>query len=443
MPAVAAGEPVRIDRVDYAVVDVETTGLFPTAHDRIVEVAVLRHAADGTVRDRWVSLVDPRRDMGASHVHGLTAADVAGAPTFQDVVGQLSRLLHGSVVVAHNARFDVAFLTSEFARAGHHLPTLPAVCTMTLPGLLGLQVSGRSLEAACRQWGVHYDPHRAHGALHDAEAAAAVFGRLLEAAWRTGIRTIDGLGCACGLPAADAWPGAGSVVQTHDRQRAHERRQEQFGFLATVAHRVAAQAAPGPSELAPYLALLDRVLEDHVVTKAEAEGLVAMAREWGLSSAQVSRAHEQYLRDLVDAAWADGVVTDTEGRELEAVGFWLGLDVEEVARTVADRRSAAPTDSASAPVTSDGGSHPLVGQSVCFTGQLVCSHGGAPLTRSKAEALAEEAGLVVAKGVTKKLDVLVVADPNTQSGKAVKARSHGTRILAEPVFWRTVGVDVD
>lgn len=443
MLATTAGPAMRVDQADFAVVDVETTGLFPTAHDRIVEVAVLRHAPDGTVRERWVSLVDPGRDMGATHVHGLTAADVAGAPSFADVVGQLCRLLRGSVVVAHNARFDLAFLATEFARAGHHLPSLPAVCTMTLPGLLGLRVTGRSLQACCHQWGVPYDAERAHGALHDAEAAAAVFGRLLETAWRAGVRTIDGLGCDCGLPDADAWPPDGPPVSAHDRRRARQQRQQQFGYLATVAHRAAAEAAPGPVELAPYLGLLDRVLEDHVVTQAEADGLVAMAREWGLSSAQIHQAHLLHLRELVDAAWADGVVTDAERRELETVGFWLGLDADEVTAVVAERRTAGPAGGQPAATTGGEGSHPLVGHSVCFTGQLVCSYQGRPLTRTKAHELAEQAGLVIAKNVTKRLDVLVVADPDTQSGKAIKARSYGTRVMAEPVFWRTIGVTVD
>lgn len=441
MPAVAVDGHVRIDATDFSVVDVETTGLFPTAHDRIVEIAVLRHAPDGTVREQWTTLVNPKRDMGATHVHGLTAADVSAAPTFEDVLGRLCLLLRGSVVVAHNARFDVGFLAAEFARASSHLPTVPAVCTMTLPGRIGLQVGGRSLEAACRQWGVAYDTRRAHGALHDAQAAAAVFGRLLETAWRSGVRTIDQLGCSCGLPSDDLWPQHLTSMPAHDRRRARERRQQQFGYLATVARRVAAQPSTGPAELMPYLGLLDRVLEDHVVTQTEADGLVAMAREWNLSAQQVTEAHQLYLRELVDAAWADGIVTETERRELETVGFWLGLGTDDVAAIVEDRRSVAAVDNETP--AAQGRQHPLVGRSVCFTGQLVCSYAGAPLTRATAQALAEQAGLVVASGVTKQLDVLVVADPNTQSGKAVKARSYGTRIMAEPVFWRTVGIDVD
>ena len=44
--------------------------------------------------------------------------------------------------------------------------------------------------------------------------------------------------------------------------------------------------------------------------------------------------------------------------------------------------------------------------------------------------------------VTKKLDLLVLADPHSQSGKAKKARQYGIRILHEPVFWKAIGVAV-
>ena len=50
--------------------------------------------------------------------------------------------------------------------------------------------------------------------------------------------------------------------------------------------------------------------------------------------------------------------------------------------------------------------------------------------------------MIVKKTVTKKLDYLVAADPDSMSGKAKKARQYGIRILAEPVFWRMLGVDV-
>ena len=67
----------------------------------------------------------------------------------------------------------------------------------------------------------------------------------------------------------------------------------------------------------------------------------------------------------------------------------------------------------------------------------------APIERAQAERLATEAGLAVAPRVTKSLDILVVADPHTLSGKAKKAREYGTRIMAEMAFWSAIGVAVD
>jgi DNA polymerase-3 subunit epsilon len=85
----------------------------------------------------------------------------------------------------------------------------------------------------------------------------------------------------------------------------------------------------------------------------------------------------------------------------------------------------------------------LRGKRVCFTGELQARIDGGPVTRAVAQQLAAQAGLVVANSVTKKLDLLVAADPNTLSGKGRKARHYGTRIVAEAAFWRMLGVAVE
>lgn len=66
----------------FAVVDVETTGLSPAYQHRIVEVAVVLVDKDGQVVVTWDTLVNPRRDVGASDVHGLRAAELLDAPPF-------------------------------------------------------------------------------------------------------------------------------------------------------------------------------------------------------------------------------------------------------------------------------------------------------------------------------------------------------------------------
>lgn len=63
----------------YAVVDVETTGLFSAGQDRIAEIAVVLVDPDGKVEDSWATLVNPGRDLGAQHIHGIRAADARHA----------------------------------------------------------------------------------------------------------------------------------------------------------------------------------------------------------------------------------------------------------------------------------------------------------------------------------------------------------------------------
>ena len=80
---------------------------------------------------------------------------------------------------------------------------------------------------------------------------------------------------------------------------------------------------------------------------------------------------------------------------------------------------------------------------MCFTGAITDTINGQPITRQMAEMLATNAGLIVATGVTKRLGILVLADPESESGKARKAREYGTRLLAPSTFWGMIGVSVD
>jgi DNA polymerase-3 subunit epsilon len=190
-----------------------------------------------------------------------------------------------------------------------------------------------------------------------------------------------------------------------------------------------------------YLALVDRILEDRVIDADEECTLVDAVANWGLSVSQVKEAHKTYIHNLVVHALADGVVSDTERSDLHQVARLLGHDDRELDHILdsaaAQLRSTKPTNLTGIPCNE------LHGKRVCFTGELQSHINGEPITRDIAEALAQQAGLVVSNNVTKKLDLLVVADPNTQSGKAKKARQYGTRVLADSVFWRMIGVMVE
>jgi len=139
-------------------------------------------------------------------------------------------------------------------------------------------------------------------------------------------------------------------------------------------------------------------------------------------------------------AIADGIVTDIERRDLNQVSRLLGESYDQIETLLETAMQQLQTI---APKAVSDGTGNLTGKTVCFTGELMSRKDGQPISRGVAEALAEKRGLIIASNVSKKLDVLVVADPNTQSGKAKKARDYGVRILAEPVFWGAIGVTVD
>jgi len=412
-----------VGELDLAVVDVETTGFAAQGADRIVEIAVVRLSAEGERLDEFETLVNPQRDVGPTKIHGISALDVREAPLFADVAGDVAARMQGAVFVAHNAEFDRRFVSAEYARLGYDIDPAPCLCTMRLSGLVGLE--GRRLEVCCSECGVPLGHH--HSALHDARAAADLLVALLR---RGGLSQRDVLSRFHGVPPAPtAWPALGCGGRRLSRSQSASCRETPNSYMAALVRRVSAAGLGGSEDLAPYLELLDRVLEDREVTRDEVEGLHEMALAIGLTGRQVVEAHWQYMEALAGLAWADGVLTGNEAADLRHVGSLLGLDAE-MTQWIVEQSAAGGAASAttlSAPS--------LVGKSVCFTGQL------ARVERGEAERRVQRAGLVVKSGVSKKLDILVCADPHSQSVKARKARELGVRIMAEEAFWRALGGD--
>jgi DNA polymerase-3 subunit epsilon len=117
----------------FSFLDVETTGLSPLENDRVCEIAVLRLNEDGSIQ-KWQSLVNPERPIspGASAVSGITDAMVANAPRFSEVASTVLRMIEGTILVCHNASFDVSFLYAELKHCGMRLPELPVIDTLRL-----------------------------------------------------------------------------------------------------------------------------------------------------------------------------------------------------------------------------------------------------------------------------------------------------------------------
>jgi DNA polymerase-3 subunit epsilon len=172
--------------------------------------------------------------------------------------------------------------------------------------------------------------------------------------------------------------------------------------------------------------------------------LLDLARHWGIGGNKIQEAHQQYLRQLARSALADGVITETERRDLRQVAFLLGIygsELDEILKMASRTLSREPMVDKSTlePLRRE----QLTGNRVCFTGECQCRHLGQIITRKMATELATNQGVIVVESVTKNLPLLVVADPLSQSGKAKKARKYGILIMHEVVFWKVLGIEVE
>lgn len=174
--------------LDYAVVDVETTGLNPLSGDRVCEVAVVRRRQGRTI-DTFQSLVYPQRQisLGAAQVNHLSDADVAHAPLFADIAPRLVSILDGAVFVAHNAPFDLGFLANEWQRLRWPPRNDFVVDTLALARRL-YAFPSNSLAAVARRLGVTRS--QAHRALGDVQTTARILDRMLGDLQRRGVLTL-------------------------------------------------------------------------------------------------------------------------------------------------------------------------------------------------------------------------------------------------------------
>jgi DNA polymerase III epsilon subunit family exonuclease len=166
----------RLDEAVFAVVDLETTGSV-IGVDEIIEIGVVV-VQGGRIARSYETLVWTDRPIPpwVARLTGINNSDLEGAPTISDVAEELTTLLDGTMFVAHDIRFDLPFLSWEFARRGLARPAVTGLCTLQLSRDLWPDLESRSLPDLARLFGLQHDnPHRA------ADDAAATAGVLLAA----------------------------------------------------------------------------------------------------------------------------------------------------------------------------------------------------------------------------------------------------------------------
>jgi DNA polymerase-3 subunit epsilon len=393
----------------YAVIDFETTGFSPKKHDRVVEVGVVHVSSDGVIEDHWATLVNPQRDMGATSVHGIGAGDVMRAPTFEQLAPHLLSAMAGRTLVAHNARFDLAFLEYEFHRAGLPLsPGIPILCTMELSSRF-LRGTSRKLVDCCKAAGI--DKQAVHSAQSDALATAELLAYYLRAAG-----TPPPWAAVLTAAVAHRWPslvGEPPQLSMVNRTVVEKRPEEWLDKVTSRMPRIENPAVEA------YVDVLERALLDGHLSAHEKQDLIDVAAQVGLHRDQLDKVHRVYLTALAAAAWTDGIVTLEERFQLSQVAATLGIPNDVAKQTLHDAEGS--TADFEVPMLQF-----VPGDRVVFTGEL-----GRPREEwiARIEALGMKHG-----ALTKGTRAVVAADPDSLSGKATKAREYGVPIITEVAF---------
>jgi DNA polymerase III epsilon subunit family exonuclease len=184
-----------LSEIPLAFVDVETTGASAEWGDRVIEVGMVRVEGGRRVAE-YQQLIDPQRRIGPGIVAltGISSEMVAGQPRFEEQLPKLLELLSGAIVLGHNVRFDLSFLSGEFRRCGRNisddLGPVPVMDTVRI-ARRRFGRGGNGLQNLSRRLGI--EPVTAHRALADAQTTALVFDKLMEPVGGLGMSLVDAI----------------------------------------------------------------------------------------------------------------------------------------------------------------------------------------------------------------------------------------------------------
>lgn len=179
-----------LSALSYTAFDTETTGLDPSGGDEIIQIGATRIVNGKLLRgESFEQLIDPRRGMSAESIaiHGIRPEMLVGQPDIAAVLPAFRAFAADTVLVAHNAAFDMRFLQLKEAATGVVFD-LPVLDTLLLSALLHPNQESHRLEAIAERLGVTVVGR--HTALGDALVTAEVFIRLLPLLAERGIRTL-------------------------------------------------------------------------------------------------------------------------------------------------------------------------------------------------------------------------------------------------------------
>lgn len=173
--------PISLNAASYCVFDFETTGL-SARYDRIIEFGAVK-VEKGLVTKRIDLLINPGKDVVLSkkitEITKISQRMLLNKPTIDEVIDEILDFIGDSILVSHNASFDIAFLQEALKRLGRSPLRNPVIDTLPLSFFLFPESRAHNLGALARNFQLNYDEVTAHRADYDAEVLNAIWQAML------------------------------------------------------------------------------------------------------------------------------------------------------------------------------------------------------------------------------------------------------------------------
>lgn len=180
----------KLSELTYTVFDTETTGLEPSNGDEIIQIGAARIVNNRLLRQEiFDQIVDPEIPLKPESIpiHGITEDMVRGKPNIDVVLPAFHEFCEDTVLIAHNAAFDMRFLQLKEERTGLRF-SQPVLDTLLLSAVVHPNQESHKLDVILERLGIHIDTR--HNALEDALATGEVFLKLLPLLEEQGIVTV-------------------------------------------------------------------------------------------------------------------------------------------------------------------------------------------------------------------------------------------------------------
>lgn len=171
--------------VPLMIFDFETTGL-DTFNDHIIEIGALK-TLRGQVIGEFSELIQPPVVVSEliTQITGITPALLEGKPRIAEILPKFLAFIEGSILVAHNADFDMAFLRTECQRLGIQI-SWPAFCTLKMARQIHPNLESRNLDTLAKHYGLTFEAR--HRSIGDCKVTNGVLQSMLkscsEATWQ-------------------------------------------------------------------------------------------------------------------------------------------------------------------------------------------------------------------------------------------------------------------